>query len=66
MYTCKPRGDVEFMHRVWQPFDALAIDSDTGSASSACGLTLLISALERLVPTWLGISAQIHGVWVYL
>jgi hypothetical protein len=52
---------------VWQRYNALATDGDTGSASSARVFTILISALKRLVtsrPAMLGVSAQMCGVGV--
>lgn len=55
------------MRSVWQRYDALATDGDTGNASGARVFTLLISALKRLVtsrPVMLGVSAQMHGVGV--
>jgi hypothetical protein len=55
------------MRNVWQRYDALATDGDTGGASCPRIFTLLISALKRLVtsrPSLLGISAQMHGVGV--
>jgi hypothetical protein len=55
------------MHSVWQRYDALATDGDTGSASGARVFALLISSLKCLVtsrPVLLGVSAQMHGVGV--
>jgi hypothetical protein len=57
---CRLCSDGEFMHGVWQCYDASAADGDTGSASSAHVFTLLISALKRLVtsrPALLRVSA---------
>jgi hypothetical protein len=56
-------NDAEFMRSVWQHYDALAIDGDTGNASNACIFTLF----KRMVtsrPTLLGVSAQMHGVGI--
>jgi hypothetical protein len=54
------------MRNVWQRYDALATDGDTGSASaSARVFTILVSALLRRAtshPTLLGVPAQMHGV----
>ncbi|KAF8500785.1 hypothetical protein F5888DRAFT_1793216 [Russula emetica] len=47
-------SDAEFMRSVWQRYDALATDGETGNASSARVFTLLISTLSRLM----------HGVGV--
>ena len=67
MNTCRLCSDAEFIRSVWQRYDALASDGDTGNASGARVFTLLISALKRLVtsrPVMLGVSAQMHGVGV--
>jgi hypothetical protein len=67
IYTCRLCSDGEFMRSVWQRYDAVATDGDTGNTSSARVFTLLISALKRLVtsrPVLLGVSAQMHGVGV--
>ena len=66
-YTCRLCSDAEFIRGVWQRYDALATDGDTGNSSRARVFTLLISALKRLVtsrPAMLGVSAQMHGVGV--
>ena len=52
---------------VWQRYNALATDGDTGSASSARVFTILISALKCLVtsrPAVLGVSVHMCGVGV--
>ena len=62
IYTRRPCSGV------WQRYDAVATDGDTGNTSSARAFTLLISALKRLVTSphvvLLGVSAQRHGVGV--
>jgi hypothetical protein len=55
------------MRSVWQRYDALDADGDTGSAGSARVFTHLISALQRLVtsrPSLLGVSTQMQGVGI--
>ena len=67
MYTHRLCSDAEFMCNVWQRYDALASDGDTGSASSARVFTVLIFPLKHLVTSrscLLGISAQMHGICV--
>ena len=56
----------ELMCSVWQHqrYSALATDSDTDSASSACVSALLISALATSCSALLCVSAQMHGVSV--
>ena len=48
MNACRPFSDVELMLSVWQRYDALATDGDTGDASGARVFTFLISAFKRL------------------
>ena len=49
------------MRSVWQRYDALAIEVESGSASSARVFTLFISALKRL-PRLVTSSPALHGV----
>jgi hypothetical protein len=63
---CRLCSDAEFMHSVWQRYDALATDGDTSSASSA-RVPLLTSVLKCLVTSrlvLLGVSAQMHDVGI--
>ena len=65
--ACRLRRDAELMRSVWQRYDALATDSDTGNGSNARVSNLLISALKPLVisrPILPGDAAQMHGVGV--
>src|SRR6266581_3219867 len=48
-YTCRLCGDAEFMRSIWQRYDALATDGDTGSASGARVFTHFVATLQRLV-----------------
>jgi hypothetical protein len=55
------------MRGIWQRYDALISEGDTGSASGARVFTLFVSTLQRLVtsrPSLLGVSAQMQGVGV--
>ena len=67
---CRPFSDVELMRSVWQRYDPLATDGDTGNASSARVFTFLISAFKRLAtsrptPPYLA-SLRRCTMWVYL
>ena len=60
-------GDAEFMGSIWQRYDALATDSDAGSASGARVFTPFIATLRHLLtsrPLLPGVSTQIPGVGV--
>jgi hypothetical protein len=52
------------MCSVWQRYDALATDGDTGSASSARVFMLLISALKRLVTSHPVLRATLNRIFI--
>jgi hypothetical protein len=66
--TCRLCSDAEFMRSVWQRYDALATNGDTGSASSARVFLLLISPSSAWSPHVPPCSASLRRctVWVYL
>jgi len=49
-------ADAEFMRGIWQRYDALATDGDTGSTSGACVSTLFVATLQCLVKSRLSLS----------
>ena len=66
-HVCRLCGDAEYLRSLWQRYDAVVTDSDTGAASGARVFTLFISTLQRLVtsrPSLLGVSVQMQGVGV--
>jgi hypothetical protein len=55
------------MRGIWQRYDALVTDGESGTAEGAPVFTVFVSALQRLVtsrPALLGVSAQMQGVGV--